>query len=102
MFPAFQNNDKLMNQRIAITFMPYFRPWNNVELIKDSGLIPYLFAKKYGLIVYMIGKAPDGVAPGLYSKSNADVLRDAYPYYDYVKDMNLLLLAEEYLLYRPV
>lgn len=75
--------------------MPYLRPWSNVELIKDSGLIPYLFAKKYGFIVYMIGKAPEGVAPGLYGKDNADVLHDAYPYYDYVKDMNLLLLAED-------
>ena len=77
-----------------MTFMPYERPWSNVELIKDSGLIPYLLAKIYGFDVYMIGPAPEGVTPGLYNRDNADRIISAYPYFSYVKDVNLLLVAD--------
>lgn len=78
----------------AMTFMPYERPWSNVELIKDSGLIPYLLAKIYGFDVYMIGLAPEGVTPGLYNHDNADSIISAYPYFSYIKDINLLLVAD--------
>lgn len=81
-------------KRCAITFMPYDRPWSNVELIKDCGLIPYLFAKDFSFTVYMIGKAPEGAEPGLYTKENAEQIRSIYPYYQYVDDMNLLLTKE--------
>lgn len=81
-------------KRCAITFMPYDRPWNNVELIKDCGLIPYLFAKEFAFTVYMIGKAPEGAVPGLYTKENEDQILSIYPYYQYVDDINLLLTKE--------
>lgn len=34
---------------------PYERPWSNVELVKDCGLIPYLLYKNHGCDVSMIG-----------------------------------------------
>ena len=34
---------------------PYERPWSNVELVKDCGLIPYLLYKNHGCDASMVG-----------------------------------------------
>lgn len=78
--------------RIAITFMPFDRPWTNVELIKDCGLIPYFLAKNHGFTVYMIGQAPDGIAPGIYGREQADEIIFTYPYFYYVDTLHFGLL----------
>ena len=80
--------------RIAITFMPFDRPWTNVELIKDCGLIPYFLAKNHGFTVYMIGQAPDGIAPGIYGREQADEIIFTYPYFYYVDTLHFWLVKE--------
>lgn len=39
----------------AVTIAPHDRPWTNVELVKDCGLIPYMLYRKYGIRVTMVG-----------------------------------------------
>lgn len=39
----------------VVAMAPYERPWSNVELIKDCGMIPYLFYKNHGCDVSMVG-----------------------------------------------
>ena len=46
----------------ACAMAPYERPWSNVELIKDCGLIPYLLYKNHGMDCEMVG-APGGPYP---------------------------------------
>lgn len=79
---------------LAIELMPYDRPWNNVELIKDCGLIPWLLARDYGFEVHLIGKCPEKLSPGLYDETRAGDISTAYPYYSYVKDMKLRLVDD--------
>ncbi len=59
----------------VVAMAPYERPWSNVELIKDCGLIPYLFYKNHGCDVSMV------CAKG-----------GEYPYAEYVKGMKLEFL----------
>ncbi len=84
----------LNGKPLAIAPMPYNRPWNNVELIKDCGLVPFLFARDFGFEVHMIGLAPEGVEPGLYGPEDIEKFSKAYPYYSYVSDMKLRLLSD--------
>ncbi len=44
----------------VVAMAPYDRPWNNVELIKDCGLIPYLLYKRHGCDVRMVGAKGEG------------------------------------------
>ncbi len=39
----------------VVAMAPFDRPWSNVELIKDCGLIPYLLYKRHGCHVSMAG-----------------------------------------------
>lgn len=39
----------------VVAMAPYERPWSNVELIKDCGLIPYLMYKNHDCDVCMVG-----------------------------------------------
>lgn len=39
----------------VVAMAPYERPWSNVELVKDCGLIPYLLYKNHGCDVSMVG-----------------------------------------------
>ena len=59
----------------VVAMAPYERPWSNVELIKDCGLIPYLLYKNHGCDVSMVG-AKGG----------------AYPYKDLVDGLRLEFL----------
>lgn len=59
----------------VVAMAPYERPWSNVELIKDCGLIPYLLYKNHGCDVSMVG-AKGG----------------EYPYAELVKGMKLKFL----------
>jgi len=43
------------NIKNVVAMAPYERPWSNVELIKDCGLIPYLLYKNHGCNVTMAG-----------------------------------------------
>ncbi len=60
----------------VVAMAPHERPWSNVELVKDCGLIPYLLYKNHNCDVSMVGAAgPD------------------YPYLEtYVKGMKVELL----------
>ena len=75
-----KEEDMLNGKPLAIAPMPYNRPWNNVELIKDCGLVPFLFARDFGFEVHMIGLAPEGVEPGLYGPEDIEKFSKAYPY----------------------
>lgn len=48
-----------MNNFNVVAIAPYERPWSNVELVKDCGLIPYLLYKNHGCNVTMVGAKPD-------------------------------------------
>ena len=48
----------------VVAMAPYERPWSNVELIKDCGLIPYLLYKNHNCDVSMVG-ATGGTYPYL-------------------------------------
>lgn len=39
----------------VVAMAPYERPWSNVELVKDCGLIPYLLYRDHGCDVRMVG-----------------------------------------------
>ena len=39
----------------VVAMAPYERPWSNVELVKDCGLIPYLLYKNHNCDVSMVG-----------------------------------------------
>lgn len=39
----------------VVAMAPYERGWSNVELVKDCGLIPYLFYKNHGCEAVMVG-----------------------------------------------
>lgn len=39
----------------VVAMSPYERPWSNVELVKDCGLIPYLLYKNHGCDASMVG-----------------------------------------------
>ncbi len=39
----------------VVAMAPYERPWSNVELVKDCGLIPYLLYKNHKCDVSMVG-----------------------------------------------
>ena len=43
----------------VVAMAPYDRPWSNVELVKDCGLIPYLLYKNHGCEVRMVGAKGD-------------------------------------------
>lgn len=43
------------NPKKVVAMAPYDRPWSNVELVKDCGLIPYLLYKNHGCEVRMVG-----------------------------------------------
>lgn len=61
----------------VVAMAPYERPWSNVELIKDCGMIPYLLYKNHGCDVSMVG-AGGG----------------EYPYARFVKGMKLEFLED--------
>ena len=61
----------------VVAMAPYERPWSNVELVKNCGLIPYLLYKNHGCDVSMVGaKGGD------------------YPYAELVKGMKLEFLED--------
>ncbi len=68
-------NTTKINRVVAMA--PYERPWSNVELVKDCGLIPYLLHINHGCDVSMVG-ASGG----------------EYPYAELVKGMKLEFLAD--------
>jgi FkbM family methyltransferase len=39
------------------TICPFDRPWENVDLTKDCGLLPYLFYREYGMNAKLIGSS---------------------------------------------
>lgn len=41
----------------VVAMAPHERPWSNVELVKDCGLIPYLLYKNHNCDVSMVGAA---------------------------------------------
>lgn len=43
------------SQKQVVAMAPYDRPWSNVELVKDCGLIPYLLYKNHGCEARMVG-----------------------------------------------
>lgn len=43
------------NTKKVVAMAPYDRPWGNVELVKDCGLIPYLLSKNHGFEAVMVG-----------------------------------------------
>ena len=61
----------------VVAMAPYERPWSNVELVKDCGLIPYLLYKNHGCDVSMVG-AKGG----------------EYPYEKYIRGMKLEFLED--------
>lgn len=61
----------------VVAMAPYERPWSNVELVKDCGLIPYLLYKNHGCDVSMVG-AKGG----------------EYPYAELVEGMKLEFLED--------
>lgn len=61
----------------VVAMAPYERPWSNVELVKDCGLIPYILHINHGCDVSTVG-APGG----------------EYPYAELVKGMKLEFLAD--------
>lgn len=77
--PPEKQSKKKKRLHTAVTVMPYERPWHNVELIKDCGLIPYLLHKDHGMDVSMIGA----------SENQTD-----YPYAGLVKGMKLKSLKD--------
>lgn len=70
---AIRQEPKKIHRVVAMA--PYERPWSNVELVKDCGLIPYLLYKNHGCDVSMVG------AKG-----------ETYPYAELVKGMKLEFL----------
>ena len=66
-----------MKRKKVVAMAPYERPWSNVELVKDCGLIPYLLYKNHNCDVSMVG-APGG----------------EYPYVALVKGMELEFLSD--------
>ena len=63
----------------AVTILPDDdRPWSNVELIKDCGMLPYLLYKNHGMDVTMVGTSGD---------------EEEYPYSALVEGMKLLSLG---------
>ena len=42
-------------KKCVVAMAPYERPWSNVELVKDCGLIPYLLYKNHNCEVHMVG-----------------------------------------------
>ena len=66
-----------MGQKRIVAMAPYERPWSNVELVKDCGLIPYLLYKNHNCDVSMVG-APGG----------------EYPYASLVEGMKLEFLSD--------
>ena len=54
------------------------RPWENAQLVKDCGLIPYLLHKNHDMDVQMVG-------------TSATI--DDYPYAKYVEGLNLISLG---------
>ncbi|MBQ8526967.1 MAG: glycosyltransferase [Lachnospiraceae bacterium] len=43
------------DRKRIVAMAPYERPWSNVELVKDCGLIPYLLYKNHNCDVSMVG-----------------------------------------------
>ena len=68
---------KAVKIKNVVAMAPYERPWSNVELVKDCGLIPYLLYKNHGCRVSMVG-AKGG----------------EYPYQELVKGMKLEFLED--------
>ncbi len=72
-----QKPDTHRDIRKVVAMAPYERPWSNVELVKDCGLIPYLMYRNHGCEVSMVGAAGG-----------------EYPYAELVKGMKLEFLKD--------
>ena len=71
---------------------PYERPWDNVELVKECIIIPYLLQKNHGYDVTIVGKAPADISAGVYDEKDKDLLSgSAYPFYRYVSGLKFRL-----------
>lgn len=73
---AVQRRTPMQGKRV-VAIAPFERPWSNVELVKDCGLIPYLLYKRHGCEVRMTG------APG-----------ENYSYASLVKGIKLEFLPD--------
>ncbi len=91
--------------KTAVTIMPYERPWSNVELVKDCGLIPYLLNKEHDMDVMMVGTSGNdgdypyaGLVDGLKLKALSDNKIETKLQYlaDHAKDIDLLILRGGY------
>lgn len=69
--------NEVKTSKNVVAMAPYSRPWSNVELVKDCGLIPYLLYKNHGCEVRMVG-----------AKGND------YSYQELVKGVELEFLAD--------
>lgn len=99
----------LRKRRQAVALAPYERGWNNAELLKDCGLIPYLLFKDHNCDVTMVGapmedssnlKYIEGVQleflPDGTQKSKEDYIRRA------ARQIDVLILRGFYPDYLPV
>ena len=58
--PKEEKKEESKNNKKKLVALVVEKPgWSNVDLIKDCGLIPYLFHKKYGFESIMVGKQSD-------------------------------------------
>lgn len=75
-----------MKRKRVVAIAPYSRPWSNVELIKDCGLIPYLLYREHSCDSVMVCSTPDADAlpPSIYDSCDEDILSVYFPYYHLV------------------
>lgn len=75
----------------SVTIFDEDNPWQNVHLINDIGVIPYLLHKKYGYEAVLAGLNPDpaNIREGLYGTEYRGMLLEYYPNYAYVDGVSM-------------
>lgn len=53
------------NKKRIVSLFPFERGWKNVDLLKETGLIPYLLYKKYGYEAVLVGAYNQEECPAL-------------------------------------
>lgn len=85
--------------RVA-TLMHANCPWQDADLIKDKGLIPYLMYKEHGCEAVLVGLQPfvndDGktLETGLYGPDDEKLLEQYYPSYHYIHGLYMRFVEQ--------
>lgn len=87
----YNKKDKKKNAlKTAVTFVPHQRFWNNVELVKDSGVLPYLLYKDHGMDVTMVG-FPENMDEYSYAGLVTGMRLQKCDHYDFEYAINYLM-----------